>query len=168
MPRLQILTPAEQVAFDTPPSFNYAEREQFFHVSDSLVALLETLRTPTNQVGLLLTVGYFRATKRFFRPPFPQTDVAYVAGKLGHVPELIDLKAYDSHATTSRHRTLTLEYLGFRPFNAHARQDIAREIRMMIRSRMRPKAIFIRVLELLEGRKTEIPTARTVTHTVEG
>jgi Domain of unknown function (DUF4158) len=85
MPRLQILTPAEQVAFDTPPRFNYAEREQFFHVSDSLAALLETLRTPTNQVGLLLTVGYFRATKRFFRPPFPQTDVAYVAGKLGHV-----------------------------------------------------------------------------------
>jgi TnpA family transposase len=163
MPRLQILTPAEQTTFDMPPSFNHTEREQFFHVADSLAALLETLRTPTNQVGLLLTVGYFRATKRFFRPPFPQTDVAYVAGKLGHVPELIDLKAYDSHATTSRHRTLTLEYLGFRPFNAHARQDIAREIRMMVRSRMRPKAIFLRVLEILEGRKTEIPTARTLT-----
>jgi Domain of unknown function (DUF4158) len=96
----------------------------------------------------------------------PQTDVAYVAGKLRHVPELIDLKAYDSHATASRHRTLTLEYLGFRPFNAHARQDIAREIRMMVRSRMRPKAIFIRVQEILEGRKTEIPTARTLTDVI--
>jgi hypothetical protein len=76
--------------------------------------------------------------------------------------ELMDLMAYDSKATTSRHRVLTLDYLGFRPFNTHARQDIAREIRMMVRSRMRPKAILLRVLEILEGRKTEIPTARTL------
>jgi hypothetical protein len=46
MPRLQILTPAEQAAFDMPPSFNHTEREQFFHVSDSLATLLDTLRTP--------------------------------------------------------------------------------------------------------------------------
>jgi hypothetical protein len=64
--------------FDTPPIFSHTEREQFFHVSESLAALLDILRTPANQVDLLLTVGYFRATKRFFRPPFPQADV--VAG----------------------------------------------------------------------------------------
>jgi hypothetical protein len=59
-------------------------------------------------------------------------------------------------------RMLTLDYLGFRLLNTHAWQDIAREIRIMVRSRMRPKAIFLRVPEILEGRKTEIPTARTL------
>jgi hypothetical protein len=86
MPRMHILTASEQKAFDTPPVFSDAERDAFFHVSESLAALLATLRSPINRVGLVLTVGYFRATKRFFAPPFHQTDVAYVAKKLGYVP----------------------------------------------------------------------------------
>jgi hypothetical protein len=163
MPRMHILTAAEHDAFNTPPLFSYAERETFFHVSESLDALLRTLRSPTNRVYLVLTVGYFRATKRFFAPPFHQADVVYVARKLGYGPDQIDLEAYDAKATTSRHRKLTLDYLGFRPFNIQARQEMAQEIRTMIRSQMRPKAIFLRMLELLETHKTEIPSVHALT-----
>jgi TnpA family transposase len=163
MPRMHILTAAEHDAFNTSPVFSYAERETFFHVSESLDALLRTLRSPTNRVYLVLTVGYFRATKRFFAPPFHQADAAYVARKLGYGPDQIDLEAYDAKATTSRHRKLTLDYLGFRPFNVQARQEMAQEIRTMIRSQMRPKAIFLRVLELLETHKTEIPSVYALT-----
>jgi TnpA family transposase len=163
MPRMRILTTAEHAAFDTPPVFSYAERETFFSVSASLDALLATLRSPTNRLCLVLTMGYFRATKRFFAPPFHQTDVAYVAKKLGYAPDQIDLDAYDEKATTSRHRKLTLDYLGVRPFNAQARQEMAQEIRTMVRSQMRPKVIFLQVLELLEIRKTEIPSAYALT-----
>jgi hypothetical protein len=164
MPRMHILTTAAHEAFDTPPVVSYAERETFFSVSASLDALLATLRSPTNRLCLVLTMGYFRATKRFFAPPFHQTDVAYVAKKLGYAPEQIDLDAYDEKATTSRHRKLTLDSLGVRPFNAQARQEMAQEIRTMVRSQMRPKAIFLQVLELLEIRKTEIPSAYKPRH----
>ena len=122
MPRLQILTAAEHKAFDTLSVFNRAERETFFHVSASLGALLTTLRSPANRVCLVLTVGYFRAAKRFFAPPFNPIDVAYVAQKLGYAPEQIDLEAYDTKASASRHHRLTLDYLGFRPFNGQVRQ----------------------------------------------
>jgi uncharacterized protein DUF4158 len=166
MPRMQILTPAEQAAFDTPPVFSYAERETFFHVSASLDSLLATLRSPTNRLCLVLTVGYFRATKRFFAPPFHQTDVAYVVKKLGYARDQIDLETYDEQATTSRHLKLTLDYLGFRPFNAQAWQDMAQEIRTMVRSQVRPKAIFLQVLALLETRKTEIPGAYALTDVI--
>jgi TnpA family transposase len=166
MPRLQILTPAEYAAFDIPPVFSHTEREQFFHVSANLDSLLATLRSPTNRLCLVLTVGYFRATKRFFARPFHHTDVAYAAKKLGYAPEQIALDAYDEKATTSRHRKLTLDYLGFRPFNAQARQEMAQEIRTMVRSQMRPKAIFLQVLELLETRKTEIPSAYALTDVI--
>jgi TnpA family transposase len=115
---------------------------------------------------LVLTVGYFRVTKRFFAPPFHQTDVAYVARKLEYVPEQIDLDIYDEKATASRHRKLTLDYLGFRPFNSQVRQEMAQEIRTMIRSQMRPKAIFLQVLNLLETRKTEIPSAYALTELI--
>ena len=164
MPRMQILTPAEATAFETPPVFSPIEREKFFQFSDSLHSWLTTLRTATNQVGLVLTVGYFRATKRFFPPTaFHEADVAYVARQLGCLPGLLDFTRYDEKATASRHRRLTLEHLGFRAFNQEARRDLVQEIRTMVRSQMRPKAIFLRALELLELRKTEIPTERALT-----
>lgn len=163
MPRMHILTASEHKDFETPPLFSAAERDTFFQLSEGLRHLLETLRHPTNRVCLLLTVGYFRATKRFFPPPFSPTDVAYVAQSLGYPAEQIDLETYDVKASASRHRTLTLEYLGFRPFNAQVRQEIALEVRAMIRSQMRPKAIFGRVLHLLATRKTEIPSAYALT-----
>jgi Domain of unknown function (DUF4158) len=84
MPRMHILTASEQKAFDAPPVFSYAERATFFQVSERLDAMLATLRSPTNRVGLVLTIGYFRATKRFFPPPFDPTDVAYVAKRLAY------------------------------------------------------------------------------------
>jgi TnpA family transposase len=166
MPRMHILTAVEHQAFDTPPVFSDAERATFFQVSESLDTMLAALRSPTNRVYLVLTVGYFRAAKRFFAPPFPQTDVTYVATRLGYTPEQMALDAYDAKATSSRHRQLTLAYLGFRPFNGQVRQEMAQEIRTMIRSHMRPKAIFWQVLTLLATRKTEIPSAYTLTELI--
>jgi hypothetical protein len=166
MPRIQILTAAEHHDFETPPVFSPTERETFFHVSDSLQELLATLRSPTNCVCLVLTVGYFRATKRFFAAPCHQADVAYVAYKLGYTPAQIDLAAYDAKATANRHRRLTLDYLGFRPFNAQARQEMAQEIHRMIRAQMRPKAMLLQVLKLLETRKTELPSAYALTELI--
>jgi len=166
MSRLHILTAAELKAFDTPALLSHTQRETFFRVSERLADLLATLRSPTNRVCLLLTVGYFRATKRFFVSPCSPADVAYVTKQLGYTPEQIDLDAYDDKASASRHRRLTLDYLGFRPFNAQARQEMTQEIRMMVRSHMRPKAIFLQLLKLLETRKTEIPSAYALTELI--
>jgi len=163
MSRLHILTAAELTAFDTPALLSHTQRETFFRVSERLADLLATLRSPTNRVCLLLTVGYVRATKRFFVSPFSPADVAYVTQQLGYTPDQIDLDTYDDKASASRHRRLTLDYLGFRPFNAQARQEMAQEIRMMVRSHMRPKAIFLQLLKLLEIRKTEMPSAYALT-----
>jgi hypothetical protein len=163
---MQILTAAELKAFDTPPLLSHPQRETLFRISARLASILASLRSPTNQVGLLLTVGYFRATKRFFVPPFSPADVVYVTKQLGYIPEQINLDAYDNKASASRHRRLTLDYLGFRPFNALARQEMTQEIRVMVRSQMRPKAIFLQLLKLLETRKTEIPSAYTLTELI--
>jgi Domain of unknown function (DUF4158) len=111
-------------------------------------------------------VGYFRATKRCFAVPFHEADVAYVAHQLGYTPDQIALAAYDAKATASRHRRLTLDYLGFRPFNSQARQEMAQEIHRMIRAQMRPKAMLLQVLKLLETRKTEIPSAYALTELI--
>jgi hypothetical protein len=166
MPRTQILTASELKSFDALPVLSYAERDTLFQVSERLGTILATLRNPTNRVALVLTVGYFRATKRFFTPPFDPIDVAYVAKRLDYTLEHIDFEAYDAKASASRHRQLTLDYLGFRPFNAQVRQEMAQEIRLMVRSQMRPKAMFLQLLALLETRKTEIPGAFALTELI--
>src|SRR5262249_34670727 len=95
-----------------------------------------------------------------------QADIAYVAHQLGYGLDQINLDTYDVKASASRHRRLTLDYLGFRPFNDQAREDIAQEIRTMIRSQLRPKAIFFPVLKLLEPRKTQIPSPYALTELI--
>ena len=106
-------------------------------------------------MGFVVTLGYFPATRRFFARWLHQTDLDYITGQLGYLPGLITLDSY-AKSVQSRHRTLILDYLGFRPFNTQARQEIAAEIHTMVRSHMRPKPILLRVLEILESQKTEI------------
>ena len=148
MPRMRILSPAEHAAFDTPPVFTNVERQRFLHMPESLEVLLAPLRTPVNQVGFVVTLGYSRATKRFFAQPFHQVDVDYVTGQLGYLPGLITLDSY-AKAVQSRQRTLILDRLGSRPFNAQVRQEIAEEIHTMVGSLLRLKTIFMCVLEIL-------------------
>ena len=64
--RVQILTPAEYTVFETPPRLTSVERQRFFDTPQSLERLLASFRTPANQIGFVLTLGYFKATKRFF------------------------------------------------------------------------------------------------------
>jgi hypothetical protein len=162
MPRRQILTPAEYTAFETPPALTNIQRQRFFNLSQSLLDLLTTFRTPTNQIGFVLTLGYFLATKRFFACQFHEVDAAYVARQLGFLPGMFDLTTYQE-TTIRRHRKIILDYLGFVPFDEHAKQALRQEIHTMVRSQVRPKLIFLHVLELLLRRKTEIPSARALT-----
>src|SRR6516162_8570786 len=74
MPRIAILTPTEYAAFETPPLFSSVERKRFFALSQRLERVLTTSRTPTNAICFVLTLGYFRATKRFFARQFHATD----------------------------------------------------------------------------------------------
>src|SRR5215813_5833660 len=85
MPRIAILTPTEYAAFETPPLFSSVERKRCFDLSQPLESLLTTFRTPTNAICFVLTVGYFKATKRFFARQFHAPDADYVARQLGYL-----------------------------------------------------------------------------------
>ena len=167
MPRIQILTPEEYAAFETPPTFTSTQRQRFFDLSQSLSSLLTTFRTPTNQIGFVLTLGYFKATKRFFTHPFHTVDADYVARQLGFLPGVFDLTAYQG-TTARRHRQIILSHLGFLPFDSNAIDDLRKEIHTMVRSQVRPKVIRVHVLDLLARRKTEIPGARTLIDLIVG
>ena len=158
MPRMPILPPAEYATFETPPVFTPLERQRFFDLSPSLEHLLSTFRTPTNQLCFVLTLGYFKATNRFFARQFHDPDAVYVARQLGVLPGMFDLRAYED-TTARRHRQIILDHLGFQAFEEPAKHLLLTEIHPLIRSQARPKAIFLHALDILARRKTAIPRA---------
>lgn len=162
MARWQILSPAEYAAFEAPPVFSSLERKRFFDLSPRLAQLLQTLRTPANQIGFVLALGYFRATKRFFARQFHEADAHYVARLLGILPGMVLLDTYDE-GTARRHRKLVLDYLGYQAFDTHAAQALRHEIHPLVRAQARPKVLFLHGLDSLARSKTEIPTARMLT-----
>jgi hypothetical protein len=121
-----------------------------------------SFRTPTNQICFVLALGYFKATQRFFARQFHEPDAAYVARQLGCFPGVFALQTYDD-ATARRHRKLILDYLGFQPFDDTAKQALVHESRPLVRSQVRPQVLLCHMLDILARRKTEIPSARTLT-----
>ena len=158
MPRMQILNAAEQDTFASPPVFTTAQRRHHFAFPVEVQQLAAALRTPINQLGFLLSWGYFTATKQFFLPQtFRSLDMEYVAWQLGLSLDAVDLASYDKQ-TVARHQDLILQYTGFRAFDDGARTFLAQEIAGMVRAQLKPRVIFWRCVDVLLREKVAVPT----------
>ena len=128
MPRMTILSAAEQEAFESPPVFNSVQRKHYFDLPLALRRLATSLRAPTHEVCFLLICGYFKATKKFFAlVDFRPRDVDYVAQQLDLSPEDVVIADYTDR-TRQRHQRLILKYYGFHPFDHQVRGFLAEEI----------------------------------------
>ncbi len=97
MPQLTVLSPAEQLRFDSPPVFTWDERASFFTISNHELTLIKQFRTSTNQVGFLLQLGYFKARAKFFTvSQFKQKGITYVANLLGVKMQNINFSTYQT------------------------------------------------------------------------
>ena len=142
MPRMRILNAVEQDTFASPPVFTTAQRRHHFDFPLEVQQLTATLRTPTNQLGFLLSWGYFTATKQFFLPQtFRPLDIEYGARHLGLSLDTLDLTSYDKQ-TVARHQELILQYAGVRAFDASAQTVLEQEIAGMVRAQLNPRLIF--------------------------
>lgn len=155
MPKMRIFNRLEELEFESPPKFNSAERKKIFALSMALDELLENPRTtPTNKVCFVVSLGYFKARKKFFARQFLQTDIEFVANQLNvHLSE-IHLESY-SKVTYLRHQELILNHLGYSKFS----EDFAKlEIHSLVKIQHRPKIILFELLESLARRKMVIPS----------
>ena len=80
MPRMRILSAADQARFEHPPVFDSAERKRYFNFPRFVMDAAQDLRGPANWIGFLLAYGYFRASRRFFLPDtYLERDIAWVS-----------------------------------------------------------------------------------------
>ncbi len=157
MPRMKILSAAEQAAFDKPPLFDYKQRKHFFNFPNSLLERANRLRTPSSQIGFLLLCGYFKATKQFFFPQdFLPRDIEAIAKTLSLSPEKFSPDGYGT-TTRIRHQNFILDFYGFTAFDASAEAVLKLEITTMARNYLKPKLIFNRCVDFLIQKKIQVP-----------
>jgi hypothetical protein len=157
MPAMKIFNNLEREAFEAVPKFNSEERKQFFAMPKIFLETMDSLRTPTHQVCFIVTVGYFKAQRRFFSKQFQQRDLDFVAHQLGFNTEQVDLRTYENR-TYARHQLLILNHFGVSQFDATAKALIAKEIATLVRVQLRPKLVFMETVQILRQKKIAIPS----------
>jgi hypothetical protein len=162
MPRMQILSPAEQRAFDTPPLMIAAQRKAAFDLPVSFQQEAEQLRDPVHQIGFWLNAGYFRQSRRCFAPEkFHDNDIAYVATRLGHGAEVFESDAYAAR-TRQRHERAIERLAEFRALDDQDEPRLARLIDQRVKDHEKPKVIFYAAVEHLATERIASPSYRSL------
>ena len=155
---ISILNGPNIKTFETPPVFTEAEQAMYFNISKWAEDILPTLREPHNKIGFVLQAGYFKAANKFFTSNrFHKSDAEFVAQILGFNKRQIRLKHY-RRTNQERHRALILENSGFRKFDRKARSVVLKEAKALGGKQMRPRSIFMSLVDFLRSKKIEVPS----------
>lgn len=145
MSELAILSPAEKRQFDTPPSFNLADRHRYFSIPAHLRPILSRISRLDNKIGFVLQWGYFRADARFYPvEQFKQRDIAYVKRLLNCTE--VDLSRYVGTVVT-RHRHRILSTLDWQEATADDKEQLLQQALRQARHQDFPKDILYALVD---------------------
>jgi TnpA family transposase len=162
MPRKNYLNSEARQKFDYPPVLTPEQKLIFLKTPDWATEYVKTLQTPSNKVGFLLQVGYFRIVSRFFvSSRFHQNDVDFVSERISLDVNAVHMSEYEGR-TTLRHREDILGYFGFAPFEKSSEQALIEETYRLAHVQTRPYLIFEGMVAFLQEHRIEIPTYQTI------
>ena len=154
---LNILSVNDQKSFENPPHFSGEKRKQAFFLNQTIEQMTTRMRTPTNQAGFVLQLGYFRVTNRFFPASrYSESDVRYVCNQLHVFPEEIDLSLYTDR-TLYRHQSIILDHLGYSHFDKKNRNLLEQEAINLSNRQIKPRFMFWSLVDFLSAQRIEIP-----------
>ncbi len=150
--------------FETPPQLTDLERSSLIIVPVWANATLDLIISPTNKIGFILQIGYFRLMGRFFHPKtYVSCDIDFILKAFGGDPNEVDLSEYKS-STYHRHREVILRGFGFVAYGSDQERqtDLIQEILRMARNQTSPAQIFDNIVAYLWDHRIEIPTYYTL------
>jgi TnpA family transposase len=157
---MQILSPAEQFAFNTPPLMNAAQRKAAFDLPVAFRSEVEQLRDPVHKIGFCLNAGYFRLSRRCFAAEnFQARDIGFVANQLGCEAALFESGAYPIR-TRQRHDRAIQRLSGFRRLDEAGKARLVLLIGQKVTMHEKPKAIFYAAIEHLATDRFTLPGYR--------
>lgn len=158
MTKLVILSPAERRRFDSPPHFTGDERSVYFSLPSDVVEILDRLRTPTNKVGFMLQLGYFKSQSKFFTyDQFRQPDIQYVAQILGCTIDSVYLEQYQKKIPLD-HRKKILSLLKWQSFDVGKQKALAEHIVQYVQHQLTAKKICLQAIDYCWQNKIEVPS----------
>jgi TnpA family transposase len=161
MPYIRILNNNDIREFENPPRFDGEERKRFFYLPNWARDLVRSFGTSTNQVGFVLQLAYFKAVGRFFAArKFHQNDMEFIALRLNIRSDTIDLSQY-TRTTFERHQDLILANMGVRKFDPKRRKLLTDEAHRLCFGQMKPRLMFMSLVDFLKSQKIEIPNYHT-------
>lgn len=162
MPRKEYLSVEARHRFDHPPVLNSEQRLIFLQAPAWATDYVKGLQTPSNKVGFLLQVGYFRVVSRFFvASRYHQSDVDFVAEKISVAINAVNMDEYQGR-TVLRHQEEILAYFGFAPFTKLAGAALLQEAERLAHVQTRPPLIFGAMVSFLQEHHIEIPAYQTL------
>lgn len=166
MTTLVILTSQEQRRFNTPPVFTSSERALYFSLSNVEMKMVQELRTPTNKLGFLLQLGYFKANAKFFTAEqFRHPDIEYVAKVLNISLNNINLLTYQKKIPTD-HRKRILTLLSWYPFNNNQELKIRETIDWFVQQQSSPRNVFLSIIDYCWQNKIELPSYNVLANNI--
>ena len=166
MPRLKILSAAEQDEFDSPPLLSGDSRKAHFRFNQILQALVKQVKGDNHQIGFVLMFYYFKIVQKFFFPKsFRNQDIGYVARQLKILDFEADNFQLDKHSF-KRYKQTILQYYGCTPFDQAAQILLHQKIYLLATSHVKPKVIFNDCVDLLLAQKIELPKYNSIRNVI--
>ena len=159
---IKIISAQNIKLFDDPPHFTGEERKKMFSIQTWVLDLLKTLTNPTNKIGFVLQVGYFRATNKFYSSKkFHQKDVEYIARNLKINFKKVDMSIYKDR-TYRRHQEVILEEIEFKKFTPEAKALLIKEAELLTIKQLKPRLIFMSLVDFLQTKRIQVPNYNTL------
>ena len=158
MPRMQILSTGAFQDFHQPPQLTVLERKAYLNFSTEIISRIKSFHTPTNQIGFLLNLGYFKISKRFYNPnSFHALDIAYITEYLGYEQHTFSYSDY-AKKTQKNHSAIIMNLFNFKNFSHSYQSRINAEIKTMVQYYLKPQLIFYRCVDLMILDKINFPS----------
>lgn len=165
MTRLSVLSPKEKNLFCSPPKLKKSDRPVYFALTKDICNVLRNIANPTNKVGFVLQLGYFKASASFFTfDQFRPSDIRYIKKHLNLTVDL-NLSSYTSTVNT-RHRRRILKQLGWLSFGNDSVHQIIEHIQILSRQQTSPTQIFRSIVDFCWKHKIEVPSYNTLANLI--
>lgn len=166
MSRLQSLNSTERKYFDSPPEFNSFQRKKFFRLCSWSKKILESIKIPTNKSCFILMYGYFKSTSQFYSTDkFHSKDINFVLNKFGLSLDDIDIQGFSARSFY-HYKGIILKKLGFRNYDSNARDELEKESDFLASKQIKPKKIFLSLINFLRHKQIEIPGYDTLNRAI--
>jgi len=163
---IKILPPRSIKLFDNPPVFTGEQRKQMFTAQKWVLKLLETFTNPTNKIGFVLQLGYFRAVNKFYTgKKYHKRDVEYIARSLKIDSGKISIAEYKGR-TFLRHQEIILEKIGYKKFTPEIKNELIAEAELLTSRQQKPRLIFMSLVDFLQTKKIQVPNFYTLSEII--